>query len=252
MRRGDPPDRVRVDVPGIEDRRRPDEDVGEDRRDEAHGDDVAELPARAEPLRRGQRLDDRRPHQAAAGEEEEVLERVHGAVVERGLVEDGEVPDVEVDRPERQRDERVGQDAQPLDRLQREHGPQHRPREPRDEAERREVAEEDVLAHVDEEEVLLAELVDRRVERDHDERDPEPEHELPPTRHRAPAPGEVARPPQVEERRRRSSARAGAARGSRSWRRRRSPLKCSCVAERAGRRRCTRLLRAADDRSLEP
>ena len=40
------------------------------------------------------------------------------------------------------------------------------PGEPGDEAERREVAEDHVLAHVHEEEVLLAERVDRRVERD--------------------------------------------------------------------------------------
>ncbi len=35
-----------------------------------------------------------------------------------------------------------------------------------------------MLDHVDEEEVLLAELVDRRVERDDREGDPEPEEEL--------------------------------------------------------------------------
>ena len=65
--------------------------------------------------------------------------------------------------------------AQPLDRPQREHRPQHLPGQPEHEAERREVAEDHVLRHVHEEEVLLAERVDRRVERQHDERDPRPE-----------------------------------------------------------------------------
>ena len=123
-----------------------------------------------------------------------------GVVVQGGLVEHREVPEVEVHRPDRQRDERVGEEPEAVDRLQREHGPQHGPCQAGDEAERREVAEQHVLAHVDEEEVLLAELVDRRVERDHDERDPEPEEELPPSRHRQPAAREVPRPAQVEHR----------------------------------------------------
>ena len=163
-------------------------------------DDVADLPAGTEPLGRRQRLEHRRPHQAAAAEHQEVLERVNAAVMQRRLVEDRQVPEVEVDRPDRERHERVGEEAEPVDRLQREHGPEHGPRQPGDEAERRQVAEDHVLAHVDEEEVLLAELVDRRVERDHDERDPEPEEELPTLRDRQAAARERARAAQIEDR----------------------------------------------------
>ena len=93
------------------------------------------------------------------------------------------MPDVEVDRPDRQRDERMGEHAQPLDaRGSASTGRRIGPGQPGDEAERREVAEDHVLQHVDEEEVLLAERVDRRVEREHDERDPGPEARLPPDR----------------------------------------------------------------------
>ena len=126
-----------------------------------------------------------------------MLERVDRRVVDRGVVEKRDVPDVEVDRPERQRDERMREHAQLLDRPQRQHGPEHRPGQTRDEAERRQIAQQDVLTHVDEEEVLLAERVDRRVERHDHERDPEPEEELAPARHRLPAPREGAAAPQV-------------------------------------------------------
>ena len=49
-----------------------------------------------------------------------------------------------------------------------------------------------MLRHVEEEEVLLAERVDRRVEREHDERDPGPEHRPAPAGHRAARAGERA------------------------------------------------------------
>ena len=128
---------------------------------QSDGDDVAHLPAGAEPRRRRQRLEYRRPHQAAAAEHQEVLERVHGAVAERRLVHERQVPEIEVERPDRQRNERVGQIAEPLCGLVGEHRPEHRPGQAGDEAERRQVAEDHVLAHVNEEEILLAELVDR-------------------------------------------------------------------------------------------
>src|SRR5205823_11324701 len=92
------------------------------------------------------------------------------------------------------------EEAKPLDRAEREHRPQHRPGQPRDEAERREIAEDDVLEHVHELEVLLAERVDRGVERNHDQRDSEPEEELPPAVHRLAAVLQGPRAPVVEER----------------------------------------------------
>src|SRR5205085_2946352 len=82
---------------------------------------------------------------------------------------------------------------------------QHRPQDlavqPEYEAERREVAEDHVLRHVEEEEVLLAERVDRRVERQHDETDPGPKEPSPPRRYRPALRRERPRSPQVEARR---------------------------------------------------
>ena len=93
------------------------------------------------------------------------------------------------------------EDAQPLDHLEAQHRAQDLAGQPEHEAERREVAEDHVLRHVEEEEVLLAERVDRRVEREHDERDPGPEHPPAPARHRAALPGERPAARVVEERR---------------------------------------------------
>src|SRR5207302_5251738 len=54
--------------------------------------------------------------------------------------------------------------------------------------------------HVEEEEVLLAEGVDRRVEREDDEHDPRPEAEPPPARHGAALARQRPRAAEVEER----------------------------------------------------
>ena len=121
--------------------------------------------------------------------------------MQRRVIEVRDVPDVEVERPERQRDERMGQDAQPLDHLEAKHRAKDLAGQPEHEAERREVAEDHVLRHVEEEEMLLAERVDRRVEREHDERDAGPERGAAPTRHRAALSGERPATRVVEERR---------------------------------------------------
>ena len=57
-----------------------------------------------------------------------------------------------------------------------------------------------MLRHVQEEEVLLAERVDRRVEREHDERDPRPEARPLPAGDRPPLARQRPRPAQVEHR----------------------------------------------------
>ena len=148
-------------VEGVEDAAGPEEDVAEDRLEGADTEDVAELPAGAEPGGGRQHLDDRRPHQRTEAEEAGVLERVQRAVVERGLVEDGDVPDADVDCPERQRDERMREPAQRVDRADREDRPQDRSGQPGDDRERGEVTEKHVLGHVKAQELLLAERVDR-------------------------------------------------------------------------------------------
>ena len=109
----------------------------------------------------------------AGREEADVLERVHRRVADGGLVQERQVPDVEVDRPERQRHRGVGEHAQALDGAEREQRPQHRPGEAGEQAERREVADQDVLEHVEAEELLLADRGDRRGEGEQEQDDPE-------------------------------------------------------------------------------
>ena len=154
--------------------------------DDADGDDVAHLRAGAEPLRPGQHLDHGRPHQRPGREERDVLEGVHGLVAKRGLPEGRQVPEEEVERPERQRDEGMRQEAERAHRAQREERPEDRAGEARDDAERGEIAEQQVLHHVEREGLLLAERRDRRDERDDEEGDAEREEEVAPLRDRRP------------------------------------------------------------------
>ena len=150
------------------------------RLDEADDGDVAELGAGAEPLRSGQRLQHRQPHHEPGGEERDVLERVHRAVPNGRLVEERQVPEVEIDRPERECDERVGEHPQTLDRPERQQRPQDRACRAGEQAERREIADQHVLEHVEAEELLLADRGDRRREREQQERDSDREDEHPP------------------------------------------------------------------------
>ena len=98
-----------------------------------------------------------------------MLERVHGRVLDRRLVEEGHVPEVEVGGPDRQRHERVREHAQALDRAEREQRPQDRAVQPGEQRERREVAEDDVLEHVEAEELLLADRRHGRGEREQEQ-----------------------------------------------------------------------------------
>ena len=88
----------------------------------------------------------------------------------------GQVPDVEVERPERQRDERMRR-ARAAGRVAaaRSTGRSIGPVRPGHHRERREVAEHDVLDHVEEQELLLAERVDRRGERENERARARPE-----------------------------------------------------------------------------
>ena len=104
-----------------------------------------------------------------------MLQRVHDLVSERGFPEEREVPDDEVHRPERQRDERMGEEAERPDRAHGEDRAEQRAGEPGDDAERPEIAEQQVLDHVEREGLLFPERGDRRDERDGDEKDAEPE-----------------------------------------------------------------------------
>ena len=63
----------------------------------------AELRAGAEPLRRGQRLEDGQPEHDPGGEEADVLERVDARSCSTArLVESGQVPEHEVRGPDRE------------------------------------------------------------------------------------------------------------------------------------------------------
>src|SRR6266571_3903646 len=87
-----------------------------------------------------------------------------------------------------------------VDRADREDRPQDRASQPGDDRERGEVAEEHVLDHVEAQELLLTERVDRRDERDEDESEPRPERPHAPARNLGPARAEVADAPPVQER----------------------------------------------------
>ena len=240
----DAPLRQRLLVPGVEGRARPDEDVAEHGLDQPHEHDVAELPAGAEPGRLRQRLDDRRPHQRAAGEEEDVLQRVHRRVVQRRLVEERDVPDVEVDRPDRQRDVRVARGCAAC-RTAGSRAPAAAPARsgPTTKHSGARSPSRMCCDHVDEEEVRLAELVDRRVDRQHEQEDPEPEEELPPAGNGLAAPLQRPRAAEVERTTAAPSAGAGAARGSSSSGRRRRARRAVSRRARSRRRdnarRCT-------------
>ena len=142
-----------------------DHHVREHRPDEPHDDDVAEPSAVAEPLRLRERAEQAHPHRDAEAEERRVLERVDGVVAQRRLIQRGQMPDVEVDRPARDRDHRVREYAQPSDRLDPQQRREQWSREPEDDQQRREIADQQVLDHVGHEQ-LVGELVDRRAERD--------------------------------------------------------------------------------------
>ena len=121
-------------------------------------------------------------------------------VLDRRFVERGHVPEREVRRPDRERDEGVREHAQAHDSRKREHGAEQRPGQPGEQAQRREVAEQEVLRHVEREELLLGDGCERRGDRDDEEHDPEREEADPPPRYRLPAPGERSRPHAVRDR----------------------------------------------------
>jgi hypothetical protein len=110
------------------------------------------------------------------------------------------MPEDEVRSPERQRDERVREHPQPHDAREAQEGPEQRPGQPGEQAEGREVAEKEVLRHVEGEQPLLADPRDRRSDRDDEERDAEREERDAPPRNRLAAASESARPDAVRER----------------------------------------------------
>ena len=107
------------------------------------------------------------------------------------------MPHVEVDRPDRERDEGVREDPERMDET--EDRPEDRPVQTGEHRERRQVAEQDVLEHVEAEELLLAEDVDRRDEREEDEGEAEPEHPGAPALDGRAAPPQSPHPPRVEQ-----------------------------------------------------
>ena len=125
--------------------------------------------------RRRERLEDREPEHDPRAEERDVLERVQGARVDGALVETG--------RCQRTRfAAQIGKATNGFARTRRRITPgsarigrRSGPGEPGEEAERREIAEEQVLRHVEREELLLADLRDRRRDGEDEEGDAERE-----------------------------------------------------------------------------
>src|SRR2546430_6238642 len=112
--RREPRQPLTVLVDGIERRPGPEEDVPEHRLDRAHDGDVTKLRTGPEPFWRRQGLEDGEPHDHAAREEAQVLERVHRAVTYGRVVEVRQAPRRTVQRPQRQPAERMGGEAQPM------------------------------------------------------------------------------------------------------------------------------------------
>ena len=71
----------------------------------------AELRSRAEPLRRGERLEDGEPEHDPGTEERDVLEGVEGARLESAFVQQRKVPQDEVRRPDREGDQGIREHA---------------------------------------------------------------------------------------------------------------------------------------------
>ena len=146
---------------------RPDEDLREDEHHEPHPEDVGDLPRRREPRRPGQRLEQRRPHQHPEGDE-----RARAGA--RGSRR-SEAP--RRTAPARARRQKLTAQsgsatsgcASTRSRWTTRNA-QQRPQQPPVEAEheqqRADVAEQQVLEHVHREQPLLADRVDRRLERD--------------------------------------------------------------------------------------
>ncbi len=128
-----------------------------------------------------------------------MLEGVHARGVQGCLVHERDVPEDEVESPEGQRNGGMGQEAKLVDEPEPEQRLQHRTGQADDETERRQIADQNVLEHVHEQE-LGREGVDRRDQREQDERKAEPEDQTPPGGHRRAAAVQRPRALPVEER----------------------------------------------------
>jgi hypothetical protein len=128
-----------------------------------------------------------------------MLERVHGVMAQGRLVEEGQMPDVEVHGPQWEGDERVREHAKTAHGPHREQRPQDGAGEAGDDAERREVAEQEVLDHVKGER-LQGELFERPGEGDDEQEDAEPEDDGLPDRQRRPSAAQPAHAQRIENR----------------------------------------------------
>ncbi len=127
-----------------------------------------------------------------------MLERVQRRRPVGGVVDRRDVPEVEVDRPQREGDERVGEDLEPVEGADREERLQQRAGQPEDDQQRGDVADQQVLDHVGEHQ-LVGDVADRAEERDRDRQQAGAEAELAPERHAPARPGESQHPVPVED-----------------------------------------------------
>ena len=118
-----------------------------------------------------------------------MLGEVQGRAVEHPLVERSEVPEIEVEDPERERDQGVPEEAKPAEPADAEDRLEHRPGEAQRDPERGQVADQEVLGHVGNNQ-LLRQPGDRRHIGDQQDQQAKAEAELPPPRHRLAPSGE--------------------------------------------------------------
>ena len=150
---------------------------------------------------------------------------MHDVVAERRLVEERQVPEIEVHGPQRPRDHGMREHAERVNPVVGEQRTEQRPRQPGDDRQRRELAEQHVLRHVHEEELLLTPRIERREERERDQAETHAERPAAPGGDGRPTTGERPRAAVVERTRRGR------------WRRGRADRTSSSSAPRARRGR---------------
>ena len=189
--------RVAMQIVGIEHSPRPKKDVPKRSPRKAHSNDIEQLAKVPKPSRHGQRPKQAHPHVDPKPKEHRMLKRMHPRVFKRPLVEDRQVPSIEVDRPKRKGDQRAGKHPQTIKKPNLEDRRNQRPSEPKHDQQRRNVAKQQMLDHVHEQQFLAG--LPKRGERRTDHNEPRVEASLPPPRHGVPMESKRAHAPRIEQ-----------------------------------------------------
>src|SRR3954447_22940465 len=180
LERREPPEPIRLlGVAPVERPHGEDEDVGEDLPGGEQRNCESELPREAQ-LAASSGVDELDPHQHPDDDEQEVFHVVNELMRERVVIGRGHVPGRDDGRPEQERDLRFKQEAEtrsqpaqprePAEHRRRDQEEGQRPSERYDCERHGKVSDDHVLEHVHGEQVLLADVVERRDQRQRPER----------------------------------------------------------------------------------